>query len=588
MTKLEVFRRDASIGAYVTLHLTHGDDISGRIDVLEDAYIRLSSEGTTVTIFEELLAGWEVHRANTAPVDAAPALPPPSSQNTTETSSGADSDVLQRFTKIKAEFSIAVDRARLALPEPDFRFAETGFPAHLVHEVRRQWDQARDRYNYALKVNELSRVHNIVTQILAPLQARYPGYPAINALLGCVLLKLNRQSDAVDRLSVAAALSDAPAEWLALAAAARDNTSLQCYALRRRFRLVPPVRAEDAWFRYLGTAMEHGDLRHAAQAVRHWHEQPTTAPDTRCLLSESVLYLLSSLEANAIAMRAAAAQLRDPAELPADWEDGFTNSPSPSEALRAAEDRFVRHGTPEGAASTSVPVLEVNNGSLTGRIVSFGNQRFGFIDSQSGGTHYFRIDDVADQRLRDALLDGTWRAFGTVEFELLPSHGHKYDRATKILPLQDSESLLQRAQHLLAVGQPTQAMGLVRRVLADDPADEAAGRLEQEVKQRITRGLRDGTGLPKGKGPYARAKRAQLVDLDLQKGEALLREAIKQGDKRESAVKDLASLLNQQGRVDEAIVLLENNAHRASTGGSPYQPVEEVCSLSPAVQAAWR
>ena len=579
MKKLELFRGDASVGAHVTLHLTHGNDISGRVDELDEAYIRLYSEGNSITIFEELLAGWEVHDGSTSAAAANLANPTPSPRHVdnepappvapTAPASTASPEALERFTKIKAEFSVAVDRARLVPPEPDFRFPETEFPAQRVDEERRKWDRAQNQYNYALKVKEISRLNDIVAQILAPLQARYPGSATTNALLGRVLLKLDRRSDAIEHLSAAAALADEPAQWHALAAAAQENTGLQCYALRRLFRLVPPVSAEDAWFRYLGVAIGHHDLRNTAQVIQHWHEQPATAPDIQGLLSDSVIYLLSALGVNALVVHGAAAQLHSPAALPSGWEHEFTNSASPSDAILAAERRFVHPDAP-ARASTPVRVLDKDDDSRTGRVTSFGNQRFGFIDAQSGRTHYFRIDDVADERLRDALLDGTWRAFGAIEFELLPSHGQKYDRATKILPLQDSQSLLQRAKHLLDISQPAQAMALIRRVLATEPTDEAALRLEQTVKDTIREGLHDGTGLPKGKGPYARAKRAQLVDFDLKKGEELLRQAIEQGDNRESAVKDLASLLNQQGRVNEAIVLLENNSKRKPTGESPY------------------
>ena len=417
-------------------------------------------------------------------------------------------------------------------------------------------------------MNEIGRLSSIVAQILAPLRARYPGSPTTNALLGHVLLKLNRQSDALKHLSAAAALSDAPTHWLALAAASQDSSALQCYALRRHFRLVPPAPDADRWFRYLAVAIDHDDLRPAAEIISHWHAHPATDPDIRRLLSESTIYLLSRRGAEALALTAAMALAQHSLELPPDWEERLANAVSSSPELLAVEQRFVRPPTsappPAPAAHRSAP----DNGPLTGRVVSFGNQRFGFIDADSGGAHYFRIADVADDRLRHALLDGSWRTFGPVEFQPRPSYGHKYDRATEIFP-QDSESLLQRAQHLRASGQLAQAMGLVRRLLAADPTDEAASRVEQEIKKAISKGLPDGTGLPRGNGPYARAKRAQLVDLDLERAESLLRQAIHCGDRRESAIKDLASLLNQQARGDDAITLLEDNS-RGTGGVSPY------------------
>ena len=64
MTKFEIFRRQASVGAHVTLRLTRGDEITGRVTELDDAYIRLDREEGPVTVLEDLLAAWEVHRGD--------------------------------------------------------------------------------------------------------------------------------------------------------------------------------------------------------------------------------------------------------------------------------------------------------------------------------------------------------------------------------------------------------------------------------------------------------------------------------------------------------------------------------------------
>ena len=65
--------------------------------------------------------------------------------------------------------------------------------------------------------------------------------------------------------------------------------------------------------------------------------------------------------------------------------------------------------------------------------------------------------------------------------------------------------------------------------------------------------------LPKGDSFYAQAKRSEYVDKDLSKAEELYKKAIKQGDRPESAVKDLAGLLHQQGKTLEAIQLLKKH-----------------------------
>jgi RNA recognition motif-containing protein len=65
--------------------------------------------------------------------------------------------------------------------------------------------------------------------------------------------------------------------------------------------------------------------------------------------------------------------------------------------------------------------------------------------------------------------------------------------------------------------------------------------------------------IPKDNKLYAQAKRAEYQHKNLKKAEILYKKAIKFNDRKLSAIKDLASLMNQQGKTEEAIILLKNN-----------------------------
>lgn len=67
------------------------------------------------------------------------------------------------------------------------------------------------------------------------------------------------------------------------------------------------------------------------------------------------------------------------------------------------------------------------------------------------------------------------------------------------------------------------------------------------------------SSIPKGSGPYVEAKKAQQIEKDLNKAQKLLRTAIDEGDNVESAVKDLAGILVQQGNPQDAINLLQKH-----------------------------
>ena len=175
VSKLAVFQQQASVGALVTLRLTRGDDVAGRIKELDDEYVRLDLGGRVVTIFADILAGWELQQqdhASPATKGHNQGLPSTVLQDRMEEVDGAPQDAVSRdrapergtestapvaseLARIEARFSEAVKRARLAPPEPDFRFQDEAFPSQEVEDARREWDRARSRYDYALKVKEL-------------------------------------------------------------------------------------------------------------------------------------------------------------------------------------------------------------------------------------------------------------------------------------------------------------------------------------------------------------------------------------------------------------------------------------------------
>ena len=65
--------------------------------------------------------------------------------------------------------------------------------------------------------------------------------------------------------------------------------------------------------------------------------------------------------------------------------------------------------------------------------------------------------------------------------------------------------------------------------------------------------------IPKGETPYAMAKNAEYKHRNLDLAEHFYLQAIRQGDRVESAVKDLASLLHQRGKTKEACEILEKH-----------------------------
>ncbi|KAJ0964201.1 hypothetical protein J5N97_029323 [Dioscorea zingiberensis] len=70
--------------------------------------------------------------------------------------------------------------------------------------------------------------------------------------------------------------------------------------------------------------------------------------------------------------------------------------------------------------------------------------------------------------------------------------------------------------------------------------------------------------VPVGDTPYVKAKRVQLVDKDPEKAIALFWAAINAGDRVDSALKDMAIVMKQQNRAEEAIEAIKSLRSRCS------------------------
>ncbi|XP_057837176.2 protein SULFUR DEFICIENCY-INDUCED 1 isoform X2 [Cryptomeria japonica] len=82
----------------------------------------------------------------------------------------------------------------------------------------------------------------------------------------------------------------------------------------------------------------------------------------------------------------------------------------------------------------------------------------------------------------------------------------------------------------------------------------SAGMKEFGIKHKV----------PVGDTPYIRAKQVQLVEKNPEAAIALFWAAINAGDRVESALKDMAIVMKQLGRADEAIEAIKSFRHRCS------------------------
>lgn len=96
------------------------------------------------------------------------------------------------------------------------------------------------------------------------------------------------------------------------------------------------------------------------------------------------------------------------------------------------------------------------------------------------------------------------------------------------------------------------------RVSQEKPSHRLiAGLHKLDVKRRSAKELRPLQPLPRGDSAYAKAKKAEYTEKNLGKAEHFYKAAIQRGERIESAVKDLAGVLHQQGKTREACDFLQ-------------------------------
>ncbi len=179
----------------------------------------------------------------------------------------------------------------------------------------------------------------------------------------------------------------------------------------------------------------------------------------------------------------------------------------------------------------------------------------GFIKNRNQGGKeewFFHISAVTDEELR-VIMEGssTQEAVAGIDVEYRIGMGKKGEPvAIDIRKIRTHAAILAIAKQYAQKGDYNVARRYLKEILDEAPQHEEALKFEELWKGYLTI-----SSLPKGDGSYAKAKRAEIADSQLDVAESLYKEAISQLDNYEAAVKDLAMLYNRTEQYDDAIAL---------------------------------
>jgi tetratricopeptide (TPR) repeat protein len=520
------------------------------------------------------------------------------------TLSVVDPAALRELLRIEVQYDARLQDIHLELLAPDFVR-----PADLKGQAQnRLWESVHNRYQHAIKINELAPRHGRIQNILKELEeliALAPTCAAIRRDYAYLRYGFAKKTDEVIKLyQEITYITPTVFDWynLAVLALAQDSKGEeQChqayYALSQVFKQASLVRYLDAWYCYIGLLREVDDYI-PLMAIYQAAVTRGFLPVEEQQLFTTCVYLLKCRQKEEDALDLVkrwqeggnlqillheistryftAREIHIHQRLQLQWEQHQYRF---WEALKLPPVAVVEPSAPSRSTVVWSSSESGQVRQLHGSIGKFdANRGFGFVRGNDGQEYFFHRSAVVDEHLLEDLL----HLPGTHPVTPIPvlfsaTHGSKGLLALNVSRQRDIQQIFDLAVNYANDGEYEKANAQIKLVLAQNPNYPQARAFYDDWRE-----FARAKGVPRGSNPYARAKRKQLIEKDLESAIPLFREAIRRNDSVESAIKDLAQLLTQLNRPREAIEVLQENRGRINDQQSMnnllvdcYQKAEE-------------
>ena len=249
----------------------------------------------------EAITGWEIPKGSNGSATS-PRWAQPAAESLPATPSDyRDLDAAKTIIEVEARFQAQSKTAAIRVKDPDFSGVLDG--CH-NRDAATTWDRIKNRYQYAAKVNELSRKFGRIQPLihdLAALAERYPESHKIHAHLA-YLYTLAGDERAKKHYKTAAVASQSAIHWFNLAAAsASTEPELACCGLGRFFLLEKATEELPAWYVYVCLVRRFSAYRVLAGYIQVPQRGFSDAEEQ--LLIETGIYLLKVVESEQAAAR---------------------------------------------------------------------------------------------------------------------------------------------------------------------------------------------------------------------------------------------------------------------------------------------
>lgn len=588
MSKINIIQRQIPLGSEVLFTLHSGREISGILVEIGREHVTVERSGNPVTIIADMIGVWELTehqddarvediadllanegdsqekddakavtlQPQSAPLPLAEPLPS-SSQATSNSNTDMSAEVLRMLIGIEARFDAKIESASIEVKPMDFLIASSEFLGNRRHDAEKIWTRAKEKFSYASRINEthpkFGRIQPITSE-LETLRGYYPQSCAVRRVLGYAYWLLGDLEKSLEQFRYSAIHSNDTHDWYNVAAASMQNTAkpLAAYALLQYYKSGASVIDDDIWYIFVHLV----DTYQMHKRMSGWIMKPQTEYTEKesLLIRDATIYLLQRRKHKDDARNIVESALKDeqPLRLAQDGVSKVIISPS-SEFLHV--EREMQLLPKQDKKSEETPS---QSQLLNGHIYKYlPDRNYGFLRDESETSYFFHRSAINDMDLLSKLARLSTGEKVQVVFTIAPS-----PRGSIAVGVSVNRSVQERFD--LAIrsaneGDYPAAIANIRQVLAVKPDFSSAQELYESWRANVRI-----TGVPKGTNPYARAKRVQLIDRDLDRAAKLFEQAIQQGDNVGSAVKDLASVYAQQGRHQDAIDILLKYRDRSS------------------------
>jgi len=423
----------------------------------------------------------------------------------------------RKVIEVEATYNAQISSARIEALEPDIEGVSKEVE-WIKPEGISTWNRIKGQFDYAKRINELhgkfGRVQPLIIQ-LTSLVETYPESALLKRFLAFCYSQLDSshgRAKSIYWYHQAALASGETVDWLSLASVANhaSKNELVCHALDQYFassRLDPTL---PVWYLYVDLIRRFKNFRSLRELLGS--SRRVLVEEEINVLFETGIYLLSTLRDQQTALL-----------LAQDWVLGKPLNVLVEEALKDFD------GSPPDSYSEAIQsALKAPNVTETATPQLKPSSSYIPIRKVSGPTRSTSAASHTPSQTRPVVKEN--RTFTVAE---------NYREAVR----QSSD--------------PARAITFIKKVLAQEPSYPGASELYEKLREQARM-----RSIPVGSNPYAKAKQAHIRDRDLGKAITLYRYAVENNDNAESALKDLAHLLNQQGQYDETIVTLDQHRNK--------------------------